>query len=684
MSACTEKKQSLDNPLLETWTTPYQTPPFSKIKPEHYRPAFDIAIKEAKEEVDAIINSKENPTFENTIVALSNSGERLGRILSIAYNLDSSNTSPELQGFLKDINPLLSDFNSYRSLNEDLFKRVKAVYENPGNLNDEQKKLLEDTYIGFVRSGAELDEKAKLLFAEVNKSLSENSLKFGQNDLHETNEYSMLVEDEGALDGLPQFAKDAAAEAAKEAGKEGWLFTMHGPSVGPFLKYADNRELREKLYRMYTSLAYHDNEYNNTEVIRNMVNLRLEKAKLLGYENYASFQLERRMAESPEKVMSFLNQLHEKSKPAAQKEYQEVLAFAKKSGFNGELQRWDWSYYTEKLMQEKYGFNEQDIKPYFELSKVKEGVFTLANKLYGITFKKNNTIDKYHPEVDSYEVYDKDGSLLAILYLDFFPRKSKSSGAWMTTYRDEKIENGKRVIPFVSLVTNFTKPTKDTPSLLTFREVTTFLHEFGHGLHGMFANTTYDALSGTSVYRDFVELPSQVLENWGPEKEWLDLFAVHYQTGEKIPAELVKKLIRSQNYLAGYLSERQLSFGMNDMNWHSITEPFSGDVKEMEDRAMSPMELFPSIKGSCFSTAFGHIFAGGYASGYYGYKWAEVLDADAFNVFKEEGLFNKETASRFRSTILEKGGTEHPMKLYIDFKGSEPSVDALLKRSGLL
>ncbi|MDC1105664.1 M3 family metallopeptidase [Prolixibacteraceae bacterium] len=684
MSACQQKTKSVNNPLLEVWSTPYQTPPFTSIKPEHYRPAFDVAIKEAREEVDAIINSKDKPTFDNTILALSDAGDRLGRIMGVLYNLDGAETSPELQQFLEDINPIISDYSSYCNLNEGLFKKVKAVYEGDESLNAEQKKLLEDTYIGFVRSGAELNEEDKKKLAVINKKLSECSLKFGQNDLHETNAYTMFVENKEDLAGLPQFVIDAAAESAKEADKEGWLFTMHGPSFGPFLKYSDNRELREKIYRMYTSMANHDNEHNNTEIIRNIVNLRLEKAQLLGYKNYSSYQLERRMAETPEKVNAFLSELHEKSSPAAQREYNEVLAFAKKNGFKGELQRWDWSYYTEKLMQEKYGFNEQDIKPYFELSKVKAGVFTLANRLYGIEFKENKSIDKYHPDVDAYEVYDKDGTLLSILYLDFFPRKSKSSGAWMTTYRDEKKVDGKRVIPFVSLVTNFTKPTKDTPSLLTFREVTTFLHEFGHGLHGMFANTTYEDLSGTSVYRDFVELPSQVLENWGAEKEWLDLFAVHYQTGEKIPEELVKKLIRSQNYLAGYLSERQLSFGINDMNWHSITEPFSGDVKEMEDKAMSPMELFPPVDGSCFSTGFSHIFSGGYAAGYYGYKWAEVLDADAFSVFKKEGLFNSETAERFRHTILEKGGTEHPMKLYIDFKGSEPSVDALLERSGLL
>lgn len=685
MSACnTEQKKVVDNPLLEVWSTPYQTPPFSKIQKEHYRPAFDVAIKEAREEVDAIINSKEHPTFENTILALSQSGGKLERMMTVLYNLDGAETSPELQKFLSDINPILSDFHSYQSLNEDLFKRVKVVYEEKKGLNAEQAKLLEDTYKGFVRSGAELNDADKKKLAEINKNLSECSLKFGQNDLHEMNEYTMLVEKKEDLSGLPQYVVDAAAEAAKADGKEGWLFTMHGPSCGPFLKYADSRELREKLYRMYTSLANNDNEYNNTEIIKKMVNLRLAKAKLLGYKNYAQYQLELRMAEKPERVFEFINDLHEKSRPAAVKEYNEVYDYAKKHGFKGTFQRWDWSYYTEKLMQEKYGFNEQDIKPYFELSKVKDGVFSLATKLYGIEFKLNTTIDKYHPDVETYEVYDNDGSLLSILYLDFFPRKGKSSGAWMTNYREEYKENGKRIVPIVSLVTNFTKPTKDTPSLLTFREVTTFLHEFGHGLHGMFANTTYKALSGTSVYRDFVELPSQIMENWGPEKEWLDLFAVNYKTGEKIPEELVKKLINSQNYLAGYLSERQLSFCMNDMAWHTITEPYNGEVKDMENKAMASTELFPQVEGSCFSTAFSHIFAGGYAAGYYGYKWAEVLDADAFSVFKKEGLFNKDTAERFRRKILEKGGTEHPMKLYIDFKGSEPSVDALLKRSGLM
>jgi len=674
------------NPLLTDWKTVHQTPPFNEIKQEHFIPAIDQLLKEARTEVNGIINNPDAPTFKNTIVALEESGKKLSRATTILFNLNSAETDDTMQAIARDVSPKLSAYQNYVSLNEKLFKRVKTVYQQKDrlSLSPEDTKLLDDSYKGFVRSGANLEGSSRERFAEINTELSKLTLTFGENVLAETNAYQMLVTDRKDLSGLPESEMEAAALLAKSKNKEGWMFNLQGPGYIAFMKFADNRKLREELYKAYTSRAYHSNTNNNEETIRKIVNLRLERAKLLGYPNHATFVLEERMAENPVRVNSFLQQLHEASRPSALQDLADVKEFARGQGFMEDLARWDWSYWSEKLKSERYGFDEQALKPYFKLENVIEGVFELTNRLYGITFKENMEIQLYHPDVKVYEVFDQDGSFLSVLYLDFFPRDGKRGGAWMTEFRPQSNLGGKSIRPVVSIVANFTKPTDTKPSLLTFYEVSTFLHEFGHGLHGMFANTVYEGLSGTSVYRDFVELPSQIMENWAIEKDFLDLFAVHYQTGEKIPAELVQKLIKSKNFQAATQSERQLSFGMTDMAWHSIAEPISGNIVDFEKKSLESTELFPPLEGYCLSTSFSHIFAGGYAAGYYGYKWAEVLDADAFSLFKKNGIFDRATAESFRKSILEKGGTAHPMVLYKAFRGQEPSITPLLEREGLV
>ncbi len=674
------------NPLLTNWTTLHETPPFNEIKKEHFLPAIDQLLGEAKKEVDAVINNPETPTFNNTIRALEESGKKLTRATTILFNLNSAETDDKIQAITREVSPKLSSYHNYVSLNEKLFKRVKTVYNGRAqyNLNAEDLKLLDDSYKGFVRSGANLEGAAKERFAQINTELSELSLRFGENVLAETNAYQLLITDKTDLAGLPESEIETAAQLAKSKKKEGWMFNLQGPGYIAFMKFAENRKLREEIYRAYNSRAFHKNDHNNEEIIRKIVNLRLERAKLLGYPNHAAYVLEERMAESPEKVNAFLSQLHEASRPSSLQDLEDVSEYAKAHGSTEMLARWDWSFWSEKLKNERYGFDEQAVKPYLKLENVIGGVFELANRLYGITFRENNGIQVYHPDVKAYEVFDKDGTFLSVLYLDFFPREGKRGGAWMTEFRGQSNLDGKNVRPFVSIVTNFTKPTDTKPSLLTFYEVSTFLHEFGHGLHGMLANTVYEGLSGTSVYRDFVELPSQIMENWAVEKDFLDIFAKHYQTGEKIPPELVQKLIKSKNFLAGTQSERQLSFGMNDMAWHSITQPFTGNVIEFERAALSSTDVFPPLDGYCISTSFSHIFAGGYAAGYYGYKWAEVLDADAFSLFRKNGIFDRATAESFRKNILEKGGTAHPMLLYKAFRGQEPSITPLLEREGLL
>jgi peptidyl-dipeptidase Dcp len=603
----------------------------------------------------------------------------------VFFNLLSAETNEELQTIAQEVSPMLTKFQNDITLNPALFARVKAVYEqkNSLDLTAEQQTLLENTFKNFVRSGANLSDQQKEQFRKISTELSVLSLKFDQNVLKETNRFELHITDEAQLAGLPESAMEAAAGKAKEKGKEGWIFDITQPSYIPFMTYADNRDLRHKMYMAYMSKSFQGNEQDNQENVKDIVRLRLEMAQLLGYKNYADYVLEQRMAMNPAGVYQLLDDLYAASFSVAQKEKAEMEEFAKESGFDDEIMPWDWSYYSEKLKVKKFDLNDEMLKPYFELDRVVDGVFGLATELYGITFKPNKNIPVYHTEVVPYEVYDADGKFLSVLYTDFHPRPGKQGGAWMNDFKGQWKENGKDSRPHVVIVMNFTRPTETKPALLTFREVETLMHEFGHALHGMLANSTYSGLSGTSVYRDFVELPSQIMENWAVEKDFLDRFAVHYKTGEKIPAELVEKIKASENFLAGYLSIRQLSFGYLDMAWHTLEQPFNGEVKAFEETAWKKTQIFPVIEGTCMSTQFGHLFAGGYAAGYYGYKWAEVLDADAFSVFREKGLFNKEVAASFRKNILEKGGSEHPMVLYKRFRGQEPTVDALLERSGL-
>lgn len=678
----TTKRQ---NPLLEAYDTPYHTPPFSQIQLGDYEPAFQQAIKEARQEIDDITANQEAPSFSNTIETLDASGEKLNSISSIFFNLNSACTSNEMQTIAQQVSPLLTEYSNSITMNPKLFQRIKNVYDNCDRkqLTPEQNTLLEDTYRTFVKGGANLQGEAQQRFREISMELSRLSLKFEENTLAATNAFTLHLTDKTELSGLPEGVIEMAAMTAKDKGLEGWLFTLHAPSYIPFMKYADKRELREQMYRAYSSRCNQGGESDNNEIIRQMVNLRLEKAQLLGYNSYADYVLSDRMAETVTNVNQFLEQLLNASHPHALAEKQEVEEFAHRNGFTETLQRWDWAYYSNKLKQEKYALDDEMLKPYFQLEKVQQGVFDLANRLYGLTFQERTDIPKYHEDVRTYEVC-RNNQFLAILYTDFFPRESKGGGAWMTDYRGQHHQGSEDIRPLVSIVMNFTKPTTSKPSLLTFDEVTTFLHEFGHSLHGMLSRCTYNSTSGTNVYRDFVELPSQIMENWALEKEWLDTWAVHYLTHEPIPQEYIDKIRRAANFQSGYHCDRQLSFGMVDMAWHSITAPFKGNILDFETQAMASTESFPSVNGSCFSTVFGHIFGGGYAAGYYSYKWAEVLDADAFAVFKAHGIFDKETADSFRKNILERGGSEHPMILYKRFRGQTPSVDALLKRSGLI
>lgn len=673
------------NPLLKEFKTPHETAPFSEIKNEHFLPAFKEVIKTGEAEVKAVAENRAEPTFENTVEALDRAGKLLGRTAGIFFNLVSAETSDELQQIAQEVSPLLTKYQNDITLNPVLFERVKSVYNKKHNLslNPEQEKLLENTYLSFVRRGASLSEADKEKFRKISTELSTLSLKFGDNVLKETNNYEMHITDKTKLSGLPESALEAAAAKAKSKNKEGWIFDITMPSYLPFMKYADNRDLRKELYMAYQSKSFKGNEFDNRENLKKIINLRLEMAQLLGYEKYADYVLERSMATNPESVYKLLDDLFEASHNVALKEKQEIKTYAEKSGFTGEIMPWDWTYYSEKLKEEKFDLNDEMLKPYFELNKVVDGVFGLATELFGITFIENKAIPVYNEEVVPYEVFDADGSFLSVLYTDFHPRPGKQGGAWMNDFKGQWIENGTNSRPHVTIVMNFTRPTETKPALLTFSEVETFLHEFGHALHGMLANSTYSSLSGTSVYRDFVELPSQIMENWAVEKEFLDRFATHYKTGEPIPASLVEKIKASQNFLAGYLSIRQLSFGYLDMAWHTLEKPFDGNVKQFEEEAWEKTQIFPVIDEVCMSTQFGHLFAGGYAAGYYSYKWAEVLDADAFSLFQEKGLFNREVAESFRKNILEKGGTEHPMVLYKRFRGQEPKVDALLERSGL-
>ena len=672
----------MSNPLLAAWDTPHETPPFSEIKLSDYEPAFDAAIACSRAEVEAIVKNPKKPTFGNTIVALERQGELLNRISGLFFNLLEADSSDEMQEIAQRVQPKLTELSNDISLDPELFARVKYVYEHPGRLKKEDKKLLENTYKGFARSGAALSDADKELYRQYSSELSALTLQFGQNALAATNAFTLNITDPKVVAELPAFVKEGMAAEAKARGEKGWTVTLQYPSYLPFMTYSSNRALKEKLWRASGSKAL-GGEYDNTGIVKKIVNTRLKMANLLGYKCYADYVLENRMAENTKTVNDFLAELLAETKSYADADYRMVADYAASLGFEGELMPWDWAYYTEKYKDEKYALNDELVKPYLKLENVKKGVFMLANKLYGLNFTPNEKIAVYHPDVTAYDVTDADGRFMAVLYLDFFPRASKRSGAWMTEFRGTKIEDGKEIRPLVSLVMNFTKPTETTPSLLTFDEMETFLHEFGHALHGMLGEGKYESLTGTSVYRDFVELPSQIMENWATEKEFLDLWAVHYETGEPIPAEIVDRIVAAQNYLAAYANVRQLSFGMTDMAWHTLTEPFDGDVEQFEVASMAPTQVMPVIAGTAMAPSFGHIFSGGYAAGYYGYKWAEVLEADAFSLFKEKGIFSREVASSFRDNILSKGGTEHPMKLYERFRGHKPETKALIEKMGL-
>lgn len=673
------------NPLTHKFTTKHDTAPFSQIKNEHFLPAFTEAIADAKKEVDAITNNPKESTFENTIEAMSFSGEMLERVSSIFFNLHSAETNDEIQQIAQEVSPMLSEFGNDVRLNKALFERVKAVYENRQSLDltTEQSTLLEKQYKGFSRNGANLPEADKEKLRSIDKELSKLSLEFGENVLAETNAYQLHITDEKDLSGLPEGAIEAARELAISQDKEGWIFTLDHPSYLPFMTYADNRQLRKKLALAFGAKGYNSNEYDNRDIVIKIAKLRHERAKLLGYASHADFVLEERMAGSPQKVKDFLSDLLDKAKPAAEKEFKQLENFAKELDGIDKLQKWDGAYYSEKLKQKLFNLDDEKLKPYFQLEKVLEGAFTIAGKLFGIRFTEVFDIDKYHKDVRAFEVHDDNG-LVAVFYADFFPRKGKRNGAWMTSFKPQYIKNGVNERPHVSIVCNFTKPTETKPSLLTFNEVTTLFHEFGHALHGMLANTTYPTLSGTSVYWDFVELPSQVMENWCYEPEALALFAHHYQTGEVIPMEYVGKIKESASFLEGMATLRQLSFGMLDMGWHATDPATVTDVKTFEMEQFASTQLYPDVPENVMSTAFSHIFQGGYSAGYYSYKWAEVLDADAFEYFLETGIFNPETAAKFKEYVLTKGGTEHPMELYKRFRGQEPKPEALLKRAGLL
>ena len=675
----------MNNPLLEKFDTPFESAPFSKIKIEHYQPAFEQAIKEAKKEIDQIVNNPQDPTFENTIVAMELSGEKLGRISSIFFNLNSAETSDEMQKIAQEISPALSEFGNDIRLNQALFQRIKVIYDQRHTLNltEEEAYLLEKKYKGFSRNGANLNEDEKLKLRDIDKELAQLTLQFGQNVLAETNLYELIITNEDDLKGLPDYAIEQAKADAEAKNKEGWIFTLQAPSYIPFMQYAENRALREELFRASGRKAYQNNEYNNEENIKKIAKLRYDRANLLGYSTHADYVLEERMAKTPSNVIEFLNDLLVKARPFAEKEIEELAAFAKKTDGIDTLQRWDHAYYAEKLKQVKFNLSEEELKPYFQLENVTQGAFDVATKLFGITFKEINTIDKYHEDVVTYEVLDKDGNFLSLLYADFFPRAGKRPGAWMTSFREASNVNGKSIRPHVSIVCNFTKPTKDKPSLLTFQEVTTLFHEFGHALHGMLPNTVFESLAGTNVYWDFVELPSQFYENFCYEPEALALFAKHYQTGEVIPQELVDKVRNASSYMDGYQTLRQISFGLLDMAYHANNPSEIHDVQEFEKMAFQPTELYPQVQDNLMSTSFSHIFQGGYSSGYYSYKWAEVLDADAFAYFQETGIFNEETAQKYY-TLLSSGGTKDPMELYIAFRGKKPTPDALLKRAGLV
>ncbi|WP_159022745.1 M3 family metallopeptidase [Formosa sp. L2A11] len=674
------------NILLKSFKNAYNTAPFSQIKNKDFLPAITSLIEDTKAEIDNITSNPETPTFENTIEALEFTGEQLDRVTNIFFNLNSAETNDEIQKIAQEVSPLLSEFGNDITLNEALFKRVKTVYDNKSNLslNGEQIMLLDKSYKSFSRNGANLAEDKKETLRAIDKDLSKSSLSFGEHVLAETNAFEMHITNEEDLSGLPEGAKEAAKQLAESKDKAGWLITLDYPSYIPFMTYADNRELRKKLAIAFGKKGFHNNEFDNQDIILNIVKKRFERANLLGYKTHANFVLEERMAKTPETVINFLNELLEKAKPAAKEEFKKLEDFAKALDGIDRLEKWDSGYYSEKLKQKLFDLDDEKLKPYFKLENVTQGAFKIAGKLYGLHFEEIDNIDKYHQDVLTYKVTNNSGDLVSIFYADFFPRAGKRNGAWMTSYKSQSIKNGENNRPHVSIVCNFTKPTKSKPSLLTFNEVTTLFHEFGHALHGMLANTTYPGLSGTSVYWDFVELPSQVMENWCYEKEALELFATHYETGEVIPMELVAKIKESSTFNEGMQTLRQISFGLLDMSWHGQDPTNFINVKAQELKALENTKLYPDVTENCMSTSFSHIFQGGYSSGYYSYKWAEVLDADAFEYFKAAGIFNSEVATKFKDNVLSQGGTVDPMTLYKQFRGQEPQPEALLRRAGLI
>lgn len=674
------------NVLNTRFDTPYNTAPFSKIKTDAFLPAFKKAIESAKHEIDQIVQNEETPTFENTIEALDYTGEQLDRISSIFFNLNAAETNDEIQKIAQEVSPLLTEFSNDVALNTALFERVKFVYNTKESLSltEEQKTLLDKKYKGFSRNGANLNPDQKETLRAIDKEQSQLQLTFGENILAETNRYELLITEVSDLEGLPEGAIEAAKQLAEEKDKKGWLITLNYPSYIPFMTYAKNRALRKQLAIAFGQKGFQNDSLDNQDIVLKITQLRYQRAQLLGYETHAHFVLEERMAKTPETVRNFLEDLLEKAQPAAKKEFKELEDFAKNLDNIDRLEKWDSAYYSEKLKQERFNFDDEQLKPYFKLENVIEGAFTVAQKLFGLQFIQTDIIDTYHKDVMTYKVEDSKQNLVAIFYADFFPRSGKRNGAWMTSFKSQYVKNNINERPHVSIVCNFTKPTSTKPSLLTFNEVTTLFHEFGHALHGMLANTVYPSLSGTSVAWDFVELPSQIMENWCYEKEALALFAKHYKTGESIPMELIDKIKAASTFKQGMQTLRQLSFGLLDMSWHGVDPTEINDVKQHETAAFLETQLFPDVLENCMSTAFAHIFQGGYSSGYYSYKWAEVLDADAFEYFKETNLFDPKIADAFKTHVLSKGGTQDPLELYVKFRGQKPKAEALLRRSGLL
>ena len=681
-----EKNKTTMNPFFETYTTPYQVPPFDVIKNEHFKPAILEGIKKQETEINSIVSNKEKPTFDNTVLAMENSGKLLARVSTVFYNMNSANTNEEIQTIAKELAPKLSAHNDNIYLNEALFKRVKAVWDNQKNfkLNKEQAKILENLYKNFVRSGANLSEENKKRLREINSEMAVATLKYGQNILAETNSYELVISDKNDLAGLPNELIETAASDAKAKGKVGkWVFTLSNSSVMPFLQYSSNRKLRQEIWNAYQMRANNGNDKDNKELAIKISNLRGEKARLLGYETHADYVLEKSMAKNPETATKLLMDLWTPALNMANKEASDIKEMMLKDGIKDEVQPYDWRYYTEKIRKERFNLDEQEMKPYFSLEKTREGVFTVCEKLYGLQFKQLNNVPKYHEDVTVWEVTEANGNHVGILYMDFHPRTSKRGGAWMTSYRTQKMENGKRVAPVVSIVCNFTKPTENAPALLTFDEVSTFFHEFGHALHGLLSNVTYESLAGTSVPRDFVELPSQIMENWAAEPEVMKMYAKHYKTGEVIPDALIEKMQKAGTFDQGFVTTEYLAASILDMAYHTQKTAITTDAETFEKEAMNKINLPSTIIPRYRSTYFNHIFAGGYSAGYYSYIWSGVLDTDAFEVFKINGLFNQDYAKSFRKNVLEKGGTEDPMELYKSFKGAEPSVEPLLRKRGL-